>query len=83
MTPEAVTMEQFLAGAIENKPKTVQKFLDLGGNVNSIDEVRFSSSKVELSVYDLYFSANELPFTVRVCMGRWTVSRFWSEPRQS
>ena len=40
LTPEAVTMEQFLAGSIENKPKTVQKFLDLGGNVNSIDEVR-------------------------------------------
>ena len=32
-------MEQFLAGAIENKPKTIQKFLDLGGSVNSIDEV--------------------------------------------
>jgi len=40
LTPEAVTMEQFLAGAIENKPKTLQKFLDLGGNVNSIDECK-------------------------------------------
>ena len=39
ITPESVTLEQFLAASVENRPKTIQKYLDLGGNVNSIDEV--------------------------------------------
>lgn len=39
-TPEgAVTLEQYLLGSVENKPKTLQAFIDQGGNANSVDEV--------------------------------------------
>ena len=41
ITPESVTLEQYLSAAVENKPKSIQKYIDLGGNVNSIDEVSF------------------------------------------
>ena len=42
ITPESVTLEQYLSAAVENKPKSIQKYIDLGGNVNSIDEVSSS-----------------------------------------
>jgi len=43
ITPESVTLEQYLSAAVENKPKSIQKYIDLGGNVNSIDECKRSA----------------------------------------
>lgn len=39
-TPEgSVTKEEYLLAAVENRPKTLQKFIDQGGAVNTVDEV--------------------------------------------
>ena len=55
MTPESVTLEQYLAAAVENKPKSIQKYLDLGGNVNAIDEVRVFNNTKSLTRSLIYY----------------------------
>jgi hypothetical protein len=43
-TPEgSVTKEEYLLAAVENRPKTLQKFIDQGGAVNTVDECKRSA----------------------------------------
>jgi len=35
-----ISLEQYLLGSVENKPKLLQAYIDQGGNVNSVDECR-------------------------------------------
>ena len=36
-----MTKEEYLLAAVENRPKTLQKFIDQGGAVNTVDEVNY------------------------------------------